>query len=153
MDIVIREMRLDDLDEILDIEKRTFPTPWSRNAYEMELKDNLLATYIVAELDGKVVAYAGMWTIIDEGHITNIAVDQAYKGQSIGHNLLLALTKHCLSNNIFRMTLEVRKSNEVAINLYKKHGFTEQGIRKNYYAEENEDAIIMWKTIERQGGF
>lgn len=151
MDIVIREMILDDLDEVLDIEKRTFPSPWSRNAFEMEIKDNLLASYIVAELDGKVVAYAGLWAIIDEGHITNIAVDQAYKGQSIGHYLLIALIKHCLSNNIFRMTLEVRRSNEVAINLYKKHGFTVQGVRRNYYVEENEDALIMWKKIERQG--
>lgn len=149
MDILLREMTIEDLDEVMNIENRTFPTSWTRRAFEMEVKDNLLATYIVAELDGKIIGYAGMWTIIDEGHITNIAVDEDYKGRSIGNFLLMGLINQCTSNNIYRMTLEVRKSNDVAINLYKKHGFTEEGIRKNYYAAENEDALIMWKIIER----
>lgn len=148
MEIILREMKLEDLDEVLHIEERTFSTPWSRNSFEMEITDNLLSTYIVAEVEGKIVAYAGMWIIIDEGHITNLAVDERYKGKSIGNYLLVGLIKQCVNNNIYRMTLEVRKSNDVAINLYKKHGFTEQGIRKNYYADEKEDAIVMWKTIE-----
>lgn len=149
MNISIREMIIEDLDEVLNIEKRTFPTPWSKSSFEMEIKENLLATYIVAEVDDQIAGYAGMWTIIDEGHITNIAVDEDYKGQSLGNFLLVALIKHCVSNNIFKITLEVRRSNSVAINLYKKYGFVEKGIRKNYYAEEKEDAIVMWKKIER----
>lgn len=149
MKVELREMTIEDLDQVMDIEKRAFPTPWSRKSFEAEVRDNLLATYIVAELDGKVVGYAGMWTIIGEGHITNIAVDEGYKGRSIGNFLLMGLINQCVSNNIYKMTLEVRKSNDVAINLYKKHGFTEQGIRKNYYAAEKEDALIMWKIIER----
>lgn len=144
-------MALEDLDDVLQIEERTFSTPWSRNAFEMEIKDNLLSTYIVAEFDGKIVGYAGLWIIIDEGHITNIAVDERYKGRSIGNALLIGLTKQCINNGIFKMTLEVRKSNIVAINLYKKHGFTEEGIRKNYYVAEKEDAIVMWKIIEKPG--
>lgn len=149
MDIIIREMEFNDIDEVLEIEKRTFSTPWSRNSFEMEIKENLLSTYIVAEYEGKILGYAGMWTIIDEGHITNIAVDEEYKGRHIGNYLLLALIKYCASNGIYRMTLEVRKSNMVAINLYKKHGFEEAGIRKDYYVNEKEDALVMWKTIER----
>lgn len=149
MDIIIRAMKLEDLEDVLSIEEKTFPTPWTRKSFEMEIKDNLLSTYIVAEFDGKIVGYAGVWSIIDEGHITNIAVDERYKGRSIGNYLLVALMKHCVKNNIFKMTLEVRRTNFVAINLYKKHGFMEKGIRKNYYVDENEDAIIMWKTIEK----
>lgn len=149
MEIIIREMEFDDIDGVLEIEKRTFSTPWSRNSFEMEIRENLLSTYIVAEYDGQIVGYAGMWTIIDEGHITNIAVDEGYKGRHIGNYLLIALIKYCANNGIYRMTLEVRKSNMVAINLYKKHGFEEAGIRKDYYVDEKEDAIVMWKTIER----
>ena len=150
MNIILREMKLKDIDDVLYIEKKTFSTPWTRHSFEMEITNNLLSTYIVAELDGKVVGYAGMWTIIDEGHITNIAVDERYKGMSIGNNLLVGLIKHCVKIGIYKMTLEVRKSNLVAINLYKKYGFTEEGIRKDYYVDEKEDAIVMWKTIERQ---
>lgn len=149
MKVILREMTLEDLDEVLDIENKTFPIPWSRDSFKMEVKDNLLSTYLVAEVDGKIVGYAGIWIIIDEGHITNIAVDEEYKGKSIGNSLLMGLIKQCVNNNIYKMTLEVRKSNLVAINLYKKYGFTEEGIRKNYYAAEKEDALIMWKTIEK----
>lgn len=147
MDVVLREMELRDLDEVMEIEEKTFTTPWSRKSFEMEIKDNLLSKYIVAEIDEKVVGYGGMWLIVDEAHITNVAVDEAYKGQSIGNYLMIGMIKYCMDHDIARMTLEVRVSNTPAINLYKKHGFKEAGIRKNYYADDKEDALVMWKTI------
>lgn len=150
MDIILREMRLEDLDDVLQIEEKTFSPPWSRKSFEMEINENLLSTNIVAQYQEKILGYAGMWTVIDEGHITNIAVDEEYKGKSIGNYLLMGLIKQAINNGIYKITLEVRKSNQVAINLYKKHGFIEAGIRKDYYVNEKEDAIIMWKTIERQ---
>jgi ribosomal-protein-alanine N-acetyltransferase len=141
-------MELSDLDQIMEIEKEAFTTPWSRNAFEMEITENLLAKYIVAEVDGKVVGYAGIWLIIDEGHITNIAVKKEYQGQGIGKYLIMGLVDYCKRHSIINMTLEVRKSNIVAQNLYKKFGFKDCGIRPNYYADDHEDAVIMWKTIE-----
>lgn len=146
MEIIIRKMELDDLDSIMEIEKQSFTTPWTRNAFEMEIRDNLLAHYIVAVIDGKIVGYGGIWFIIDEGHITNIAVSSDYRGIGVGNKLIFGLIDLCNENNINNMTLEVRKSNIIAQNLYKKYGFIDFGVRPGYYSDNNEDAIIMWKT-------
>lgn len=148
MDVILREMLIDDLDDIMEIEKHTFTTPWSRKAFEQEITENLLAKYIVAEIYGRVVGYAGIWLIIDEGHITNIAVAKDFRGQGIGKYLIMGLIDFCRKSKINNMTLEVRKSNIIAQKLYKKYGFLDCGIRPNYYADDHEDAIIMWKTIE-----
>lgn len=148
MNVVLREMEIDDLDAIMEIEHESFSTPWSRNAFKQEISENLLAKYIVAEVEEVVVGYAGIWLIIDEGHITNIAVKKDWRGQGIGKYLLMGLIDYCKRKGIHNMTLEVRKSNEVAQRLYKKFGFLDCGIRPNYYADDHEDAVIMWKTIE-----
>lgn len=146
MDVIIRAMKEEDIDDIVEIEKEAFSTPWSRESFIIEIRDNLLAKYIVAEVEGKVVGYGGMWLILHEGHITNIAVRQSHKGQGIGSKILEGLIVYCSSRNIDSMTLEVRKSNTVAQNLYKKYGFVDYGIRPKYYSDNNEDAIIMWRT-------
>jgi ribosomal-protein-alanine N-acetyltransferase len=148
VDVTLREMELSDLDEIMIIEKDAFTTPWSRNAFTMEIKENLLAKYIVAEVEGSVVGYAGIWLILDEGHITNIAVKKESRGQGIGNYLIMGLIDFCKNSKIYNMTLEVRESNIVAQNLYKKYGFLDCGIRPNYYSDDHENAVIMWKTIE-----
>ncbi|NLY76552.1 MAG: ribosomal protein S18-alanine N-acetyltransferase [Tissierellia bacterium] len=147
MDLIIRDMKESDLDRIMEIEEKTFNPPWSREAFLLELTKNLLAKYIVAEVDGLVVGYGGIWLIIDEGHVTNIAVDEKYRGKGIGSKILEGLIQLCADRNMIAMTLEVRKSNEVAQALYRKYGFKEYGIRKGYYQDNNEDAIIMWKDI------
>lgn len=152
MNISIREMRESDLDRIMEIEKSTFTTSWSRQSFVLELKQNLLAKYIVGVVDGDVAGYGGIWLIIDEGHITNIAVEEKYRGLGVGNKILEGLIQLCMDKNVNALTLEVRESNEVAKSLYKKHGFVEQGIRPNYYADDNEDAIIMWKTMELING-
>lgn len=148
MNIIIREMKESDLDRVLEIESKAFNPPWSREAFLLELTKNILAKYIVVEVDGKVVGYGGIWLILDEGHITNIAIDKEYRGLGLGDKLLEGLIQLCIDRDIKVITLEVRKSNEVAKELYKKHGFKECGIRPGYYTNNNEDAIIMWKTIE-----
>lgn len=148
MDISIREMREADLDRIMEIESKTFSPPWSREAFLLELTKNLLAKYLVGLINGEVVGYGGIWLIIDEGHITNIAVDERYRGLGVGNKILEGLIQLCMDRGLRAITLEVRKSNEVAKSLYKKYGFKEYGIRPKYYADNNEDAIIMWKTIE-----
>lgn len=149
MNVTLREMVIEDLDDIMEIEKYAFTTPWSRKSFEQEITQNLLAKYIVAVIDGRAVGYAGMWLIMDEGHITNIAVAKDSRGQGIGKYLMMGLIEFCRKSKINNMTLEVRKSNIVAQNLYKKYGFLDCGIRPNYYADDHEDAVIMWKTIEK----
>ncbi len=148
MDVKIREMRESDLDRIMEIEVKTFSPPWSREAFLLELTKNLLAKYIVAEVDGEVAGYGGIWLIIDEGHITNIAVEEKYRGLGVGNRIVEGLIQLCIDRDIKAATLEVRKSNEIAKSLYKKYGFKEYGIREGYYSDNNEDAIIMWKTIQ-----
>lgn len=147
MDINIRKMEKDDIKTILEIERESFTTPWSEESFELEITKNQLARYIVAELGDRVVGYGGIWLILDEGHITNIAVKSEYRGRDIGKALVEGLIYICSVEGINNMTLEARVSNVVAINLYKKYGFIESGIRPNYYLDDNEDAIIMWKKL------
>lgn len=142
-DSSIVAMKIEDIDEVLVIEALSFATPWSREAFTMEVCDNRCARYLVAK-GTKVLGYVGMWIIMDEGHITNLAVHPDYRGNKIGEVLLKALIKLASSIGITQMTLEVRKSNKTAQNLYIKLGFKVSGIRKKYYSNNQEDALIMW---------
>jgi len=141
----IRPMELDDLPQVLEIERRSFPTPWSEKAFRGELTVNAYAYYIVAETDGRVVGYAGMWVIMDEAHVTNIAVHPDYRRSGVGRRLLEALIERAADRGCDRMTLEVRKSNHAAQQLYLSFDFVPRGIRRGYYTDTNEDAIVMWK--------
>lgn len=147
MNVIIRNMVEKDIGDVLDVENTSFTTPWSKDAFTIEITKNTLAKYLVAEVDGKVIGYGGIWFIIDEGHITNIAVLKRYRGFGIGNKLVEGLIELCMDRNVNAMTLEVRKSNEIAKSLYKKYGFKECGVRPGYYSDDNEDAIIMWKSI------
>ena len=120
---------------------------WSKDSFKKELSNNL-AKYLVAKVDGKVAGYVGIWFVVDEGHITNVAVHEDYRGQKIGDQLIKELVQVCKDNKIVSMTLEVRTSNTVAQNLYRKYGFKMAGIRKEYYSNNKEDAIIMWNDIK-----
>lgn len=130
--------------DIFKISSMSFITPWSYEAIKEELK-NKFAKYVVAKLNDVVIGFGGVWLILDEGHITNIAIHPEYRGIGAGDMILEALIELCRLEGIASMTLEVRSSNIAAQNLYKKHGFAEAGIRKNYYADTKEDGIIMWK--------
>lgn len=146
--LIIRPMELGDINRILEIERDCFTTPWSRESFIMEVEKNKLARYLVAELHGIVVGYGGMWLIVGEAHITNIAVISSHRKLGIGKMILEGLVEICQKLEVESMTLEVRESNLPAQNLYKKYGFEPYGIRPNYYQDDNEDAIIMWKKLE-----
>ena len=145
--IVIRPMTIDDVDGVFEVEKDCFEHYWSKGEFEKEMKNDV-ARYLVADIDGKIVGYVGIWFVAGEGHITNVAVHSDYRGQKIGDILIKHLVKICKDNNIFAMTLEVRVSNIVAQNLYKKYGFKLAGIRKEYYSDNKEDAMIMWSQLK-----
>lgn len=145
MEIIIREMTTSDIEQVLEIEKESFTTPWSEEAFRTEIEENVLAVYIVAEYEGKIAGYGGFWRILDEAHITNIAVKASIRGKGIGDAVLLGMIDYCRINRVPNMTLEVRVSNEPAIKLYRKHGFKEEGTRPGYYTDNHEDALIMWR--------
>lgn len=142
-----RRMELRDIERIMEIERSSFPTPWSRAAFEGELKNNPFAHYIVAESAGRVIGYGGMWVIMDEAHITNIAIEPSMRGKKVGQRLLQQMMRLAWIKGAERITLEVRVSNKVAQNLYRKFGFTIQGLRKGYYSDNHEDAYIMWAEL------
>lgn len=146
--VTIRLMEERDLDAIMEVEKQCFTLPWSREAFYNELHQNRFAHYLVLEEDDNVIGYCGAWLVVDEAHITNIAVLPAYQGRGLGKVLLSSMIEECKLRAIERMTLEVRESNLVAQSLYKKLGFVEGAIRKNYYSDNQEDAIVMWVNIE-----
>ena len=131
MRIILREMTLEDIDQVLEIEKETFPIPWSKDAFEKEVSNNQLAVYLVAEVDYKIAGYGGFWRILDESHITNIAVKDEFRGKGIGDAILRGIIDYSDKNEIPHITLEVRSSNIVAQNLYKKFGFISEGDRKS----------------------
>lgn len=134
------------INDILKIEQESFAMPWSRNSMEKELK-NKFAVYVVA-LDGKkTVGYGGMWHIINEGHITNIAVDRQYRNIGIATKIIQRLIEIAEEREMIGLTLEVRMSNIAAKNLYIKLGFKLEGIRPEYYEDNGEDALIMWKYL------
>lgn len=139
---ILRRMMAADVDGVAAVEAATFPTPWSRDAFASEMR-NVAARYLVAEKDGKIIGYAGAWIILDESHITNIAVLKEERGQGIGRALTAGLLKYLANLGAAYATLEVRKSNEVAQNLYKSLGFIKLGVRKRYYEDNGEDAFIM----------
>jgi len=146
-ELVIRQMQYEDIDMVLDIEKKSFTSPWSRLMFFDELQ-NPRAHYIVAEMSGIIVAYAGLWVIMDEGHITNIAVDPSYRMLKIGSRLMEEIFELARKNRLRGLTLEVRESNAAAISMYKNFGFKIEGLRKNYYSDTHENAFIMWHYFD-----
>jgi ribosomal-protein-alanine N-acetyltransferase len=150
MTYLLRAMKEEDILQIVEIEKQSFSTPWSAYAFRCELADNDFAYYLIAAAEDnpeQVLGYGGMWLIMDEAHITNIAVAPPYRGKKLGELVLQGLEALALQKGAVRMTLEVRVSNDKAQTLYKRRGFVPAGIRPNYYVDGNEDALIMWKEF------
>ena len=142
--ITVRPMVMTDVDGVMAVEHDSFLTPWSRSAFEEELAQNRLARYIVAVENGEIVGYAGTWLVINEAHVTNVAVSGQRRREGIGRLLMQKLMELARENDMESMTLEVRVSNAAARHLYQQLGFVEAGIRKNYYSETKEDALILW---------
>jgi ribosomal-protein-alanine N-acetyltransferase len=139
-------MTIEDIEVVYSIEKRSFATPWSKEAFIREVEENDRAYYFLVESDGVVAGYMGIWKILDEGHVTNIAIDPVYRGQKFGKALLEYALGEMELQGVLSFTLEVRETNQVAINLYESFGFIVAGRRKNYYADNQEDALLMWRN-------
>ncbi len=142
----IKYMAAEHIDGIMEIEKDSFAIPWTRKSVEDELK-NKLAIYIVALEDSKVIGYGGMWHVVTEGHITNVAVHRDYRQKGVGDAIIKNMIEIAKKKEMIGLTLEVRKSNRAALGLYIKNGFKLDGIRKEYYEDNKEDAYIMWNMF------
>ncbi len=141
-EITLGLMTPEDVDAVHAIEVACFTTPWSRESFLREVTENACARYVVLREDGVPVAYAGVWFVLDEGHITNIAVRPDRRGLGYGERVTRAMIQLAADSGMNWMTLEVRRSNAAAQNLYHKLGFIDVGYRKRYY-ENREDALIM----------
>ena len=136
-------MTVDDLEAVHRIEHASFSQPWPDQAYRSELQANRLASYLVGRVGDEVVAFGGIWLMVDEAHVTTIAVAPAWRRRRIGANLLLALIDLAIARHAREATLEVRLSNVAARRLYETFGFRPVGIRPRYYSDNGEDALIM----------
>ena len=141
-EITLGLMTPEDVDAVYAIECACFKTPWSRDSILRDVTENACARYVVLREDGVAMAYAGVWFVLDEGHITNIAVHPDRRGIGYGEKVTRAMIQLAADSGMNWMTLEVRRSNRAAINLYHKLGFIDVGYRKRYY-ENTEDALIM----------
>jgi len=144
---VFRNMREEDIDQILEVEHASFTTPWSREAFYNELHNNRFAVYIVLEENNKILGYCGAWIVIDEAHVTNVAILPEFRGRKFGEAILRKMMSVAREMGAKSMTLEVRVSNHVAQSLYRKLGFQNGGIRKNYYSDNQEDGLVMWVKL------
>ncbi len=135
------------IDEVHKIELESFSIPWTKGDFIHEITNNKLAIYIVAVDEGKVVGYGGMWHVVTEGHITNIAVADSHRKKGVGTAILQEFIRIAIEREMIGITLEVRVNNQAGIRLYTKHDFKVEGFRKNYYSDTKEDAIIMWKML------
>lgn len=143
-DVSIAAMHKSHISQIAEIEKQSFSRPWTEKGLSQEL-DNPNAFFYVACVRDVVLGYVGLHCVLDEGFIANIAVLPIYRGKGVASKLLEHLEIFAKERSLSRLTLEVRKSNTSAIGLYKKFGFAEDGIRKNFYSDPTEDALIMSK--------
>jgi ribosomal-protein-alanine N-acetyltransferase len=133
-----------DVREVMRIEQQSFTTTWPANAFYQELRDNKLAHYYVGKLGDAIVAYGGIWVMLEDSHITTIAVTPEHRGRRYGEIMLVRLLDEAIARGASWMTLEVRESNTVAQGLYKKYGFTSVSTRRGYYSDNNENALVMW---------
>lgn len=141
--VIVRTLKKEDLPQVAELEQRIFSEPWSLSSFE----DALLQTeniYVMAELDGELAGYCGLWGVAGEGQIYNVAVAEEYRSRGIGGAMMRAILERGRAAGLTAFTLEVRKSNVHAISLYEKLGFESAGIRKNFYNLPKEDAVIMW---------
>lgn len=146
--VEFRFMDIQDIDAVMEVDKQSFPNPWSKETFYQELMFNDYALYVLMIYDNQIIGYSGMWIITDEAHITNIAVLPQYRGKKLGSALLEKTIEIAKSYQVTLMTLEVRVSNVVAQKLYEKFGFQIGGLRKQYYTDNLEDAYVMWVKFE-----
>ncbi len=142
--VSVVQMRRRHVRSVLRIEQQVYPRPWSMSLFLSELALRSTRAYFVARVGRDVVGYGGLMMSADDAHITTIAVDPRWHRNHIGMRLLLVLAREAIERDARSLTLEVRLSNRAAQDLYRRFGFAPVGVRKNYYAETNEDALVMW---------
>jgi [ribosomal protein S18]-alanine N-acetyltransferase len=142
--LAISPMRNDDIPRVLYVESLCFTTPWPRNAFHNELNDNKLAHYFVGRFEDQIIAYGGLWVVLEDAHITTVAVLPEHQRKRFGEQMLVRLIEESIMRGARWITLEVRESNEAAQNLYKKYGFTVVSTRRGYYSDNDENALVMW---------
>ena len=145
--MIIRKMTNEDVPAVHAIEVAVFPTPWTLDSFYYEMNENQFAHYLVAEDNGEIVGFCGLWLVIDAAQITNVAVVEKMRGRKLGEALMQEAIRISKEAEMEIMTLEVRVSNEVAQNLYRKLGFQDGAIRKGYYTDNGEDALLMWVNL------
>ena len=145
--IVIRPMEIDDLKKVLEIEKQSFPFPWTQDLFFSELTRNRYARYFVLKKDNEVVGYLGLWHKGSSFHITNIAITEKLRRRGYGEKFLKFIEKIATIYKIKKISLEVRRSNCIAQDMYRKYGYKVMRVLRNYYQEEKEDALVMEKKL------
>ena len=147
MNLTIRKMTVDDVSAVVDLDKKSFSLPWPERSFRFELTDNPASRCWVAEREGNIVGMIVVWLIVDEAHVATIAIDPEYRRQGIGKRLLAHALRHMIRDGARSSFLEVRESNRVAQEMYRKFGYEVTGRRRRYYRDNDEDAILM--SLER----
>ena len=142
-----RKMTAADVKAVHAIEEAVFDAPWTEASFHYEMNENQYASYVVAEVGNKIVGFCGMWMVFGDVQITNVAVIEEARGLGIGEGIMHTAMATAKAHNMENMSLEVRVSNSVAQSLYRKLGFQDGGIRKGYYTDNQEDALVMWVNL------
>jgi len=141
-------MVIDDVPAVYAIELATFPTPWTLDSFYYEVHENQYAHYVLAiDEEDHIIGFCGMWMVVDAAQITNVAVIESARGRGIGEGLMREAMRIAQQNEMEIMSLEVRVTNTVAQNLYRKLDFQDGGLRKGYYTDNGEDALVMWVNL------
>ena len=149
MELQIKPLTEEYVDQVCVLEEEAFSMPWHRESF-LEMILNKDACYLVGLMEEEVVASCGLRNIVGDGEITNVVTKSSARGRGIGEQMLLKLLEEGTAMGVEAFTLEVRKSNDAAIHLYEKLGFVTEGVRKNFYEDPTEDALIMWKRYIKQ---
>jgi ribosomal-protein-alanine N-acetyltransferase len=144
LEVHISPMKRRHLRSVLRIEAQVYPTPWTHGLFVSELALRSTRAYVIARVGREVIGYAGLMMSMTDGHVTTIAVDPDWQRQRVATRLLLALAREAIARGATALTLEVRLSHRGAQTLYQRFGFTSVGVRKGYYGDTGEDALIMW---------
>lgn len=146
--IVIKEMKPEHIDAVMIIDRESFTTSWTKEIFMKEIAENKFAHYFIVQLADEIIGYAGMWIVNDDAQVTNIAISPEHRGKKIGEKLFYFVFQHAIRTGVKQLSLEVRASNIIAQNMYQKFGLVPGGIRKKYYTDDQEDAIVMWVDLK-----
>lgn len=146
-EFTIRRMRREDIEDVIGLERRVFDNPWTRGLFKSELAFGRRSVYLVADTGSRILGFIGARLHGHEMHITNMAVEREFRRRGIGSLLLLECVRNTSERSVQCATLEVRSSNDIARQFYRRKGFTELGLRRGYYQDTDEDAIMMSTTV------